>query len=221
MSDFDNNPFDDTGDSMQDFESTTVPAGRPPKQRSSNRNFWVILGVLAAMFVLALIVLAALAFLILPKQSAQRLEEAAQINAQNTATLVAATQNAMMTSAASIYTVTPPPALPAQSSPTPVVVFASATPEATSTVEGTEEKGVGGAPDDAARTATLAYLLTQASTAQPDPRTQTAAAAALRTQTALPQTGFADQVGLPGLFGLALILVVLVFLARRLRLSQT
>jgi len=41
----------------------------------------------------------------------------------------------------------------------------------------------------------------------------------LKTATALPQTGFADEVGLPGLLGLALALVVVVFATRRIRLS--
>jgi len=39
----------------------------------------------------------------------------------------------------------------------------------------------------------------------------------IATSTALPNTGFADEVGLPGLFGLALGLILIIFLARRLR----
>jgi len=35
--------------------------------------------------------------------------------------------------------------------------------------------------------------------------------------TALPNTGFADDVGIPGMFALALALVVVIFLVRRLR----
>ncbi len=37
------------------------------------------------------------------------------------------------------------------------------------------------------------------------------------TPTALPQTGLADQAGIPGMFGIALALIVVIFLARRLR----
>jgi len=37
------------------------------------------------------------------------------------------------------------------------------------------------------------------------------------TSTALPNTGFADDVGLPGMFALALALIVVIFLVRRLR----
>ena len=39
------------------------------------------------------------------------------------------------------------------------------------------------------------------------------------TSTALPTTGFVDEVGLPALFGLGLALIAVVVLARRLRLS--
>jgi hypothetical protein len=41
------------------------------------------------------------------------------------------------------------------------------------------------------------------------------------TSTALPNTGFADDVGLPGMFALALALVVVIFLVRRLRAVPT
>ena len=41
------------------------------------------------------------------------------------------------------------------------------------------------------------------------------------TATALPATGFADEVGLPGLVILALLLVVVVIVSRRLRMSAT
>jgi LPXTG-motif cell wall-anchored protein len=39
------------------------------------------------------------------------------------------------------------------------------------------------------------------------------------TATGLPDTGFADDVGIPGLLGLALVLIVVVFLARRFRMA--
>jgi hypothetical protein len=41
------------------------------------------------------------------------------------------------------------------------------------------------------------------------------------TSTALPNTGFADDVGLPGMFALAIGLVVVIFLVRRLRAAPT
>jgi hypothetical protein len=40
---------------------------------------------------------------------------------------------------------------------------------------------------------------------------------ALLLGTQVPQTGFADEVGLPGLLGLTVVLVAIIFLARRMR----
>jgi hypothetical protein len=39
------------------------------------------------------------------------------------------------------------------------------------------------------------------------------------TSTALPTSGFADEVGAPGLLALAVVLVVVIFLVRRLRMA--
>lgn len=39
------------------------------------------------------------------------------------------------------------------------------------------------------------------------------------TATALPTTGFADEVGLPGLLAMAAVLLIVIFLARRMRLA--
>jgi LPXTG-motif cell wall-anchored protein len=41
------------------------------------------------------------------------------------------------------------------------------------------------------------------------------------TSTALPNTGFADEVGLPAMFGIALTLIAVIFLVRRLRAAPT
>jgi hypothetical protein len=78
---------------------------------------------------------------------------------------------------------------------TPVVAQASATAtQATFT------------PDPA--TATVAAALTQAAQAQ---------LTVVATSTALPGTGFADEYGTPGLVVMAVALVAVIFLARRLR----
>jgi LPXTG-motif cell wall-anchored protein len=37
----------------------------------------------------------------------------------------------------------------------------------------------------------------------------------------LPTTGFADEVGLPGLLGLAALLIIVIVITRRLRFSTT
>jgi cytoskeletal protein RodZ len=41
------------------------------------------------------------------------------------------------------------------------------------------------------------------------------------TPTELPSTGFADEIGLPGLISLAFILVIIAFIARRIRVGIT
>jgi hypothetical protein len=64
------------------------------------------------------------------------------------------------------------------------------------------------APTVGPRTATVAALLTQAAQ-------QTATV--LPTATALPGTGFADEVGAPSLLALAALLILVIFLVRRLR----
>ncbi len=61
-------------------------------------------------------------------------------------------------------------------------------------------------PTEDPRTATVAALLTMQAAGTTTP-----------TATALPDTGFADDVGIPGLFGLAGALLLVIILARRLR----
>jgi hypothetical protein len=68
-------------------------------------------------------------------------------------------------------------------------------------------------------------------TETPNPATATVGAAftqiaastqtIVATSTALPNTGFADDVGLPGMFAMAIGFVILIFLVRRLRAAPT
>jgi LPXTG-motif cell wall-anchored protein len=68
-----------------------------------------------------------------------------------------------------------------------------------------------GASPTADRTATVAFLLTEAAVGR---------LTITPTASGLPSTGFADDMGVPGLVGLALVLIVVVFLARRLRTAS-
>jgi LPXTG-motif cell wall-anchored protein len=43
--------------------------------------------------------------------------------------------------------------------------------------------------------------------------------AAVATPTALPRTGFAERVGIPGLIGLAIASIIVIFVVRRVRAS--
>ncbi|HUV29136.1 MAG TPA: LPXTG cell wall anchor domain-containing protein, partial [Anaerolineales bacterium] len=61
------------------------------------------------------------------------------------------------------------------------------------------------------RTATVSALLTEAASGRLTPTP---------TASSLPDTGFAEDVGIPAMVGLALLLVVIIFLARRLRTAS-
>jgi len=196
MTDLNDNQF-------EDFEEEPTPPGEP--RPAGNRNFIIAIGVLGGISLLILIVLIIVGLVILPAQSKARKEQAALVNAQNTATSQAATQIAVVKAMA-----TATPTASTIPSATPVIAIATAT---TTQVTGTPGTPVV-AQDLSARTQTVAALLTQAAggngTATATPKT-----------TALPTTGFADEVGLPVLLGLALLLVVVIFVARRLRLSSS
>jgi len=216
-----------------DFEGfEEEPTGQPAPSPSGggNRTFLTALGVIGIIFVLAVAAVVVFALFVLPQRNASRVNTAAQINAQNTATALAATQQ--MAAALAKPSAT---ALVAKvvATSTPVVAIASKTPTLAATAVSTQGVQVG-AGDPVARTATVAALLTQAAGASGNPAARTATVSALLTQaakgtvvatpkatsTALPSTGFADEVGLPGLLGLAALLIVVVFAARRMRLAN-
>lgn len=186
------------------FEDTDLDNVEEPGGSSSsgggNRTFLIAAGVLGAIAILTLVCIAIYTLVWRPQQAQQQAMQVATVNAQNTAVALAITQ----TSAAAAATFTPtvtPTQVPDTATPTPTFVLAQATSTAPS--QATLD----------ARTATVAALLTQA--AQPQ-GTQTAQAGG-PTATALPSTGFADEVGLPAMLGLAFLLVGIIFVARRLR----
>jgi cytoskeletal protein RodZ len=220
MTENNENPFENDEFPFEDFEEettdTTTTGGNPGSggRKPGNRNFWVAMGILAAVFVVVVIVLTIIAFVVVPQNRQARLEEAALINAHNTSTAQSATEFAMTQAQLAIPTDTPIPTETMEPSPTPVVVMNTDTPVPSPT----EEPEIGGAVDDPGRTATVAALLTQAAGGGTPVSTEEGAVA---TATALPQSGFAEDVGLPGLFGIALGLIIVIFLVRRLRTSGT
>ncbi|MEN8172422.1 MAG: hypothetical protein ABFS03_06025 [Chloroflexota bacterium] len=185
--------FEDTDDEMDEMDSLR-DASQP--EESSNRTFLLVAGILGAIMILSLILMAVYAMLIVPGRNKSEATQLADINAQNTQVALAAklTAEARRWTATPTITKTAIPDTPTPSS-TPVLVE-----EATNTP-------VSDGLDDP-RTATVAALFTQQAEAL---LTTTPGA------TALPDTGFADDVGIPGLLTLAGILVLVVFLARRLR----
>lgn len=167
-----------------------------PPEESGNRTFIIVAGILGAITVLALVCIAAYAFVVLPRQRAQNEARDAETFAQNTQVALAITQTYAAKAIEPTSTVTPiPPTSTLTSSPTPVV----AVPTITSAALGDP------------RTATVSALLTQAAIV-----TRTV----IPTSTALPSTGFVEDVGVPGLLGMAALLIAVIFLARRLRTAS-
>lgn len=176
---------------MLDEDSTMDVEGEPtpPEGESNNRTFLIVGGILAAIVLLTLICMAVYVVVTLPNRQAQRAAEQTAIATQN----LGLSMQMTATADAALWTPTlpsptPPPATP---SPTPVVAMPSESPT----------------PDMLPLTQTMAYLRTQVEISRLTP-----------TGTlGLPRSGFADEVGLPGLFIAATALVVVILLARRLR----
>jgi hypothetical protein len=183
-----------------EFEPGTEEAGPPPEE-SSNRPFLIIAGILGGIMLLSLLCIVAFA-LARPMITggANRQTQAAEINLQNTSVA----RGVSMTAVALQWTATASPTVP----PT-----ATETPAPTNTLVVAQQITNTPSPTTDPRTATVAALLTQAAEAQ---STQTVAP----TPTQLPTTGFADDVGAPGLLALAVLLVGIIFLSRRLRIAS-
>jgi hypothetical protein len=196
INDFDDLDFEDV--STEETISTS---------RSSNRTFLIVAGILGGILLISLLAIAAYAVLILPGRDTGQQTQVAEVIATNTAIA----EQAQLTAAAQRFTATPvftatlpPSATPTvvpSNTPTPVLAPTN-TPEPTSADE---------TPDPEA-TETVAALLTQQAGGEGTP---------IPTATALPDTGFADDVGVPGLLLIAGILMVVIILSRRLRTSST
>jgi len=198
-------PLDDYDfDGVDDDELTkTLEAdegGEPAAP--DNKTFIIAVAGLIGFLVLAMALLAAYAVFVMPSKKHAQETRAAQINAQNTAIaqgLTATAQAAQWTPTPTNTPVRTPTAtmLPTR---TPVVAVETPTPQpaAEVTIDATAF----------AVTATAIYL------------TNVAASAMTPKPTALTNTGFGEGVGLPGLLAMAALLIVVIFLARRLRQSM-
>jgi hypothetical protein len=175
--------------SLYPNEPSNLEPEQPPEE-SSNRTFLIAAGVLGGIVLLSLACLAGVYFFsVLPSKNATNAAAAQQatLNAQAKPLLTASAQAAFL---ASLATQTPAP------TDTPVLAEATFTP----IPAGTDTPG--------AVTATVGAALTQAAIAQ---------LTVVPTSTALPKTGIGDQLGYPGLVIAAMVLIAVIFLARRLR----
>ncbi len=197
----------DLGDSDNQLEGFEEGPATPPERPSGGgRPFVVALTIIGILVVIALI---ALGVVLLSKNPTAALEQAARQNAQNTQIALAATEQMrnvflqQTLDAAKLPSVTVAPTLGPQGlvTNTPVVAIPTAT-----------RTPVPPTPtlDPAAQTKTAAALTQAASGGTPQ-----------ATATGLPSTGFADQVGLPGMAIGAVLLLILILIVRRARVSQS
>jgi hypothetical protein len=187
----------------------------PEEKTSSNRAFIVGIASLGGIVVLAIIAMIVYVLFFRPKTSGDLQNQAAQIQAQNTAIALIATQTAEFNNRLSTQKAAPSntPVLPTATS---VVAIATETP-----LSGAERTSVAGGSDPAARTATVSAFQTQAAAAALGTVFPGSTAFAQASSTALPSTGFADEIGLPALVGAAIALILIIFMARRLRFSNS
>jgi hypothetical protein len=171
----------------EDFEM-----GGPLPEESSNRTFIMAAAGLGGLLILSMICLAVYALVL------ARATQAALIILQNTEVAQTQTAEAAEDTPTSIPTVTNTALPTATVTLTQVVVLPSNTPTPFTTL-----------PTLDPLTATAAAQAT--AIAQGGGPTPTA------TPTALPATGFADEAGIPTLMLFAVLLVVVVFVARGLR----
>ncbi len=235
----DNNQFE--GFEEEPLETTETEA---PRSGGNNRSFLIVVGVIAAVFIFGIIGLGLVIFLSggLGGKSTAMQGTASAIEYGNTATSIAATNSAAMTFVAMTPTITLTPTETIAPTETAVLALPTAT-ETAIMVEPSLDPSAGapGMPDAAGtpgaagapavgdgtpvppqmavdinnRTATVAAFLTQAASGG-----QSLTLTPQTTSTKLPDTGFADEVGLPGLIGLAFALVAVIFIARRIRFSS-
>ena len=177
---------------MSNFDDDTTFDEETPPEESSNRTFLLIAGVLGGLVLLGLCGTAA--FLFFSRTNTNQADATARALAtQQAATIqVGLTQTSVVRAAALTAAVTN--TVP----PTNTPVIAQATSTATST------------PDPATMTVAAAFTQIAASTGT-----------VIATSTALPNTGFADDIGVQGLMIAAVALVLVIFLVRRLRAAPT
>ena len=232
---FDDDEQPDNGNEPTENDEGSSGGG----ETTNNRTFTIAAIALGGLILLTLICLGVYALVIVPRQKAAQLNADATMVAIQTETdlTVKATQAAMAFTPTLAPTDTPMPT----DTPTPVLVSATDTPApvntldpATATVQALQTQlagsqltaqatsagagtGTGSTGTGTPGTGTGAGAGTQVAGAG----TQAASAATSGTPnpsaTALANTGFADEVGLPALFIMAIVLVMVILLSRRLR----
>ena len=162
-------------------------------EESSNRTFIIAASVLGGIILLALICVAAYAMISVPKQEESADNAVASQVALNTQVAQGLTETAEADTLAQAAASSPTAIASATASATPVISLATETPTQT---------------PDTASTGTVAAALTQAGQA---------ILTIVPTSSALPNSGFADDVGIPGIVALTIVFIAIIFFARKLR----
>jgi hypothetical protein len=191
----------DEGNTPTDLETPEAP----PPEESNNRTFLIVGGIFAALIFLTLVCIAVYVLWLGPRLTSQKKAAQATIEAKNAQVAMEMTA----TADAALWTPTPLPSLTPTKTPVPTVkpinsptlVLAVSTVVAPATSTPTSDP------------ATLAAMQTQLA----QQMTSTANAMVGTPAAAMPKTGFFDQVGLPTLAVLTLVLLAVIFLARRMR----
>lgn len=179
------------------FDENAPDDGQLPEESNNNRTFLIAAGILGGII---LISIACLVGVYLFTQNSNAQVDAQSVAATETAQVASNFINDALT-ATFEASILPTATLP----PTSTAVVNVAT--VTQTVD-PNATGVVNAGTPAAATATVGAALTQAAIAQ---------LTIVPTTTALPQTGFVEDVGVPGLVVMALAFIIVILMARRLR----
>ncbi|WKZ36923.1 MAG: hypothetical protein QY332_03165 [Anaerolineales bacterium] len=166
-----------------------------PEESNNNRTFLIAVGILGGIILISLACLVGV--YLFGSQTSTNAQQTQIANATQTAQ--AANEFVSMALTATFEASIILPTATLEPTTTSVVNVPTAT-------ETPDPNAVGGTP--AAATATVGAALTQAAAAQ---------LTIIPTTTALPNTGFMDDYGVPGLVVMALAFVIVILLARTLR----
>lgn len=202
-------PFDNIDDSETIANEDAAETAPQP----NNRIFVIAAAVLGGIIILALACIMIYAVFLQPAQkraqesasqtaAADQAQAALALSVSQTETADKATKDAVAAMTANAPKATPSPVPPTATRAAASAV--TATPVVALAVTATKENDIS-TPD---LTQTVSALITQGANAQKT---------VVPTSTGLPKSGFAEDVGLPGLLGLAVVLIVVIFLTRRLR----
>lgn len=175
-----------------------------PEESSNNRTFLIAVGILGGIILLSV---ACIVGIFLFNRNNQAAQQAQADAATQTAAASSNFINQALTATAQAQAVLPTATLPPTSTPVVNIATITNTPDPNATPN-TTIAAPANAGTSVAATATVGAALTQAAIAQ---------LTIVPTTTALPNTGFIDDYGAPGLAVMALAFMIVILLARRLR----